>query len=187
MHSFSISPVSAPWSPAARGASALMMARGLLQAGARVVISSRKADACEQAQADLARIRRRAGHSGRPVPARRMPAAGRSSSPRTAKRCTSWSTTRARHGVSRWRPSPTRRGTRCSISTSSRRSGWCRRCCPHFGTRAPRMIPPGSSTSAASTACAPASCRCTPTAAARRRCTSSPGCSPANSDRSTSP
>jgi NAD(P)-dependent dehydrogenase (short-subunit alcohol dehydrogenase family) len=31
----------------------LMMARGLLQAGARVVISSRKADACEQAQADL--------------------------------------------------------------------------------------------------------------------------------------
>lgn len=32
----------------------LMMARGLLQAGARVVISSRKADACEQARADLA-------------------------------------------------------------------------------------------------------------------------------------
>ena len=32
----------------------LMMARGLLQAGARVVISSRKADGCERAQADLA-------------------------------------------------------------------------------------------------------------------------------------
>jgi NAD(P)-dependent dehydrogenase (short-subunit alcohol dehydrogenase family) len=32
----------------------LMMARGLLQAGARVVISSRKADACNQAQAELA-------------------------------------------------------------------------------------------------------------------------------------
>jgi NAD(P)-dependent dehydrogenase (short-subunit alcohol dehydrogenase family) len=31
----------------------LMMARGLLQAGARVVISSRKADACEQARAEL--------------------------------------------------------------------------------------------------------------------------------------
>lgn len=31
----------------------LMMARGLLQAGARVVISSRKADACEKARADL--------------------------------------------------------------------------------------------------------------------------------------
>jgi NAD(P)-dependent dehydrogenase (short-subunit alcohol dehydrogenase family) len=31
----------------------LMMARGLLQAGARVVVSSRKADACEQARADL--------------------------------------------------------------------------------------------------------------------------------------
>jgi NAD(P)-dependent dehydrogenase (short-subunit alcohol dehydrogenase family) len=32
----------------------LMMARGLLQAGARVVISSRKADACEDARAHLA-------------------------------------------------------------------------------------------------------------------------------------
>lgn len=32
----------------------LMMARGLLQAGARVVISSRKADACEQARTQLA-------------------------------------------------------------------------------------------------------------------------------------
>ena len=31
----------------------LMMARGLLQAGARVVISSRKADACRQAQVEL--------------------------------------------------------------------------------------------------------------------------------------
>jgi NAD(P)-dependent dehydrogenase (short-subunit alcohol dehydrogenase family) len=31
----------------------MMMARGLLQAGARVVISSRKADACEQAQEQL--------------------------------------------------------------------------------------------------------------------------------------
>lgn len=31
----------------------LMMARGLLQAGARVVVSSRKADACDQAQAEL--------------------------------------------------------------------------------------------------------------------------------------
>ena len=31
----------------------LMMARGLLQAGARVVISSRKADACQRAQAEL--------------------------------------------------------------------------------------------------------------------------------------
>jgi NAD(P)-dependent dehydrogenase (short-subunit alcohol dehydrogenase family) len=34
----------------------LMIARGLLQAGARVVISSRKADACEQAQAELSRF-----------------------------------------------------------------------------------------------------------------------------------
>lgn len=32
----------------------MMVARGLLQAGARVVISSRKADACDQAQAQLA-------------------------------------------------------------------------------------------------------------------------------------
>ena len=31
----------------------LMMARGLLQAGARVVVSSRKTEACEQARADL--------------------------------------------------------------------------------------------------------------------------------------
>ncbi|MDT5014165.1 MAG: hypothetical protein QOD39_325 [Mycobacterium sp.] len=34
----------------------MMMARGLLQAGARVVISSRKADACEQARAQLSRF-----------------------------------------------------------------------------------------------------------------------------------
>jgi NAD(P)-dependent dehydrogenase (short-subunit alcohol dehydrogenase family) len=34
----------------------LMMARGLLQAGARVVISSRKADACEKAQAELSKF-----------------------------------------------------------------------------------------------------------------------------------
>jgi NAD(P)-dependent dehydrogenase (short-subunit alcohol dehydrogenase family) len=33
-----------------------MMARGLLQAGARVVISSRKADACEQTRAELSRF-----------------------------------------------------------------------------------------------------------------------------------
>src|SRR5262245_6029202 len=32
----------------------LMIARGLLDAGARVAISSRKADACEQARAELA-------------------------------------------------------------------------------------------------------------------------------------
>src|SRR5215831_18773297 len=32
----------------------LMIARGLLDAGARVVISSRKADACEDARAELA-------------------------------------------------------------------------------------------------------------------------------------
>jgi NAD(P)-dependent dehydrogenase (short-subunit alcohol dehydrogenase family) len=34
----------------------LMMARGLLQAGARVVISSRKADACEDARQHLAQF-----------------------------------------------------------------------------------------------------------------------------------
>jgi NAD(P)-dependent dehydrogenase (short-subunit alcohol dehydrogenase family) len=34
----------------------LMMARGLLQAGARVVISSRKADACEEAQSTLSSL-----------------------------------------------------------------------------------------------------------------------------------
>src|ERR1700712_4696609 len=32
----------------------LMIARGLLQAGARVVVSSRKADACDQAREELA-------------------------------------------------------------------------------------------------------------------------------------
>ena len=32
----------------------LMIARGLLDAGAKVAISSRKADACEQARAELA-------------------------------------------------------------------------------------------------------------------------------------
>ena len=34
----------------------LMMARGLVQAGARVVISSRKSDACEQASEQLSRF-----------------------------------------------------------------------------------------------------------------------------------
>jgi NAD(P)-dependent dehydrogenase (short-subunit alcohol dehydrogenase family) len=34
----------------------IMMARGLLQAGARVVISSRKAEACERAQGELSRF-----------------------------------------------------------------------------------------------------------------------------------
>ena len=34
----------------------MMMARGLLQAGARVVISSRKADACASAQEELSRF-----------------------------------------------------------------------------------------------------------------------------------
>ncbi len=55
----------------------LMMARGLLQAGARVVISSRKADACEEARATLSGFGDVAGHSRRPLPARRMPAARR--------------------------------------------------------------------------------------------------------------
>ena len=35
----------------------MMMARGLLQAGARIVISSRKADACAQAQRPVVRVR----------------------------------------------------------------------------------------------------------------------------------
>lgn len=34
----------------------LMMARGLVQAGARVIISSRKADACEQAASELSKL-----------------------------------------------------------------------------------------------------------------------------------
>ena len=56
----------------------LMMARGLAQAGAGVVISSRKADACERAQADLAAFGDVQRRPGRPVPARGVPAAGRS-------------------------------------------------------------------------------------------------------------
>ena len=35
----------------------MMIARGLLQAGARVVVSSRKADACAEAQRTAVRIR----------------------------------------------------------------------------------------------------------------------------------
>ena len=55
----------------------MMMARGLLQAGARVVISSRKADACESRRGAVVGVRRRVGDPGRPVTARRVPSTRR--------------------------------------------------------------------------------------------------------------
>ena len=95
----------------------LMMARGLLQAGARVYISSRKAEAGDAAVAELSAPGTASCRSRPTSPARRS-ACGwppRSASARTS--CTSWSTTPAPRGASRWRPSRSRRGTRCSTST----------------------------------------------------------------------
>ena len=172
-------------SPAAPGASGLMIARGLLQAGARVVISSRKADACAQARGQLSEVRRRRGGPRRPVPhdeCDRLAGLvtadlGRPRHPRQQ---------RGRHvGRAAGRRSRTPRGTRSSTSTSSRRSGWCRRCCRHFAGwdrrrsradhqhRQHRRHPRPH-------------CPSTRTPAARLRCINSPECSPMNSARSTS-
>ena len=110
----------------------MMMARGLLQAGARVVISSRKADACAQAQDHLSEF-----GEVRAIPAdlsdTTNACASPSLSPPTPTDSISSSTTLALRGASRWRASRTRRGTRCSTSISSRPFGSFSRCCPRSG------------------------------------------------------
>ena len=59
----------------------LWMARGLLEAGASVYISSRKAEAGEKAVAELSKYGRRALGARRPVPRGGVPAAGRRGRP----------------------------------------------------------------------------------------------------------
>ena len=92
----------------------LMMARGLLQAGARVYVSSRKKEAGDAAVAELSAVRQGDVLARRPLPRGRVPPPGRRGRPSARTSCTSWSTTPARRGASRWRPSRRRRGTRCS-------------------------------------------------------------------------
>ena len=117
----------------------LMMARGLLQAGARVVISSRKADACDEAVAASCRSSATCAPS-RPTcrrddECRRLAAEvverrGRASHILVNNAGATWGEP-LEHVPRR------RRGTRCSTSTSSRRSGWPRRscrCCEQAGT-----------------------------------------------------
>ena len=91
----------------------MMIARGLLQAGARVTVSSRKADACGQAVAQLSEfgdVRGVPADLSRQDECNDWPAR---CSP-TPTNWTSWSTTPVRRGASRWRAFPRRRGTRCS-------------------------------------------------------------------------
>ena len=85
----------------------LMMARGLLQAGARVYISSRKAEAGDAAVAELSAFGQVALDPGRPLPRGGVRPAGRRSSASARTSCTSSSTTPARRGARRrWRTSP---------------------------------------------------------------------------------
>src|SRR5512146_2265499 len=89
----------------------LMIARGLLEAGARVYISSRKKAACEEAAQAL----RQAGEC-LSLPADGPPArvAGnwRWSLPKAKTACTFWSTTRAPPGVRHWPTIPSPAGTK---------------------------------------------------------------------------
>ena len=107
----------------------LMMARGLLQAGARVYVSSRKAEAGDAAVAELSafgKVVSIPADLSREEECRRLAADGR----RARGRAAHPGQQRRRHvGRAVWRPSPSRRGTRCSTSTSSRRSSSPARSC----------------------------------------------------------
>ena len=84
----------------------LMMARGLLQAGARVYISSRKAEAGDAAVAELSPFGQGASRSRPTSPARRSASGWPPPWASARTSCTSWSTTPARPGVRRrWRSS----------------------------------------------------------------------------------
>ena len=55
----------------------LMIARGFVEAGAKVYISSRKADVCDEVAAELSEIGDVHRRAGQPERARRVPAPGR--------------------------------------------------------------------------------------------------------------
>ena len=159
----------------------LMIARGLLDAGARVVISSRKADACEAARAELAPHGEVMALSGRRLDGGRVPGAGRAASASVGalhilvnNAGATWGEPLETFPESAW-------DKVLNLNLKS----------PFFLTRAllPLLEQPptpgrpgaGSSTSARSTAC---TCRGCPTysySAARPPSTSSPGCWRGNS------
>jgi 3-oxoacyl-ACP reductase-like protein len=96
----------------------MMIARGLLDAGASVVISSRKAEAVDAA---VDQLRPHGDVSGIAADLSREDEAVRLAA-RSAGRCTCWSTTRAPPGARPSRPSRSRRGTSWWPSTSRARS-----------------------------------------------------------------
>ena len=106
----------------------LMMARGLLQAGARVYISSRKADAGEAAVAELSAFGDGGLDPGRPVHRGGVPAAGGG-----GRRLEDQVHILVNNAGATWgeplATSPSRRGTSCSTSTSRRRSSSPGRSC----------------------------------------------------------
>ena len=96
----------------------LMIARGYVEAGAKVYISSRKKEACDQVAAELSRhgdVRRRC----RPIsaPQAGCEALAAAVAARESRARTSWSTTPAPTGARRWRSIRTPPGTRCWRST----------------------------------------------------------------------
>ena len=164
----------------------LMIARGLVDAGANVIVSSRKG----------ADVRAAAQHSPRTATARRLrptcprPRAPAPSPPPSASaspRSTSSSTTPAPAGARRWRSSPQAAGTRSHTPTSRvssiSPSHFCPRCAPPPAPPIPRAW----STSARSTDCARRRWRTTATAPARPPYTCSRATSPSASHPSTSP
>ena len=113
-----------------------MIARGLLQAGASVYVSSRKAKAGDAAAAELAALGR-AVRCRPTCPTRQECLRLADEVGHTEDASTCWSTIPAPPGARPSRSSPPRPGTRRSTSTSRRRStlaGRSCRCCEAAGT-----------------------------------------------------
>ena len=90
--------------------SAAICAEALLSAGARVLIASRKGEACEEAARELSAIGPCEGFGGT-VASEAGVAALAAEVRRRTRNCTSSSTTRASVGASRSRPFPGRAGS----------------------------------------------------------------------------
>ena len=109
---FSIAGKTALVTGGSRGIGA-MIATGYVEAGAKVYVSSRKAEACEAVAAELSQSGLRA-LPGRPVDRAGLPGAGQRPLAERGSACTSWSTTPATPGGHRSRSSTTPPGTVCS-------------------------------------------------------------------------
>ena len=96
----------------------LMIARGLVQAGARVIVSSRKSADVAGRRRRAGRTRRLRGDPRRHLDGRRSQSAGRRDAGAFPRRWTSSSTTPAPCGERRWRSSRRPAGTRCCTPTS---------------------------------------------------------------------